>query len=122
MDIGSTHSGKTAIRTRSWMSQASLGIYCCSVIVNPLVGAGNAFLGGLSAGLFLTNGDVHEGSVSTRHQNRYSQPIPAVLYASVASSFAIEQFGLPRLDTNTGNWNDDQPLRRLNVLRARHAT
>ena len=51
---------------------------------------------------------------------KYSYLVPAVLYASVASSFAIEQFGLPRLDTTTGTWNDDEPMRRLRALQVRH--
>ncbi|KAF8592543.1 Ribokinase-like protein [Ramaria rubella] len=71
-----------------------------------VTGAGNTFLGGLSAGLLLADGDVYE----------------AALYASVASSFAIEQFGLPRLQPETGTWNGDEPMRRLRVLRERHAT
>jgi len=49
---------------------------------NPVVdvtGAGNAFLGGLAAGLELEGGDVKE----------------AMLYASVSAGWTIEQHGLP---------------------------
>jgi len=67
-----------------------------------VTGAGNAFLGGFSAGLHFTK-DVYE----------------ATFYASVAASFTIEQFGLPRLEPN-GKWNGNDPLRRLDELRRRH--
>ncbi|KAL5488120.1 hypothetical protein ACEPAI_6228 [Sanghuangporus weigelae] len=76
--------------------------------VVDVTGAGNSFLGGLSAGLLLTNGDVME----------------AVKYAAVSASFTIEQLGLPRL-TKTAEgmelWNNDNPSRRLDELRARHS-
>ncbi|KAF8524731.1 Ribokinase-like protein [Gautieria morchelliformis] len=69
--------------------------------VVDVTGAGNAFLGGLSAGLSLTDGNMEE----------------AVFYASVAASFVIEQFGLPRLDPTTGTWNCDEPMRRVRALK-----
>ncbi|KZW04333.1 Ribokinase-like protein [Exidia glandulosa HHB12029] len=70
--------------------------------VVDVTGAGNAFLGGLAAGLHLTDGDVFE----------------AALYGSVSAAFTIEQGGLPRLSGlqyRTGHgemWNDDMPHRR----------
>jgi len=70
-----------------------------------VTGAGNSFLGGLAAGLKLTGGNVVE----------------ATLYASVSSSFVIEQGGLPTV-TNGGTWNGDQPRRRLAELRNRFNT
>lgn len=60
-------------------------------------GAGNAFLGGLAAGLTLTNNNVHE----------------AMFYASVSASFVIQQFGLPSYDPKTNTWNGDSPRRRV---------
>ncbi|TDL29323.1 Ribokinase-like protein [Rickenella mellea] len=77
--------------------------------VVDVTGAGNSFLGGLAAGLSLTNGDV----------------FAAVFHAAVSASFTIEQLGLPRLTSRTDDhseaeeWNDDHPLRRLADLRAR---
>ncbi|KAJ3867866.1 Ribokinase-like protein [Lentinula novae-zelandiae] len=75
-----------------------------------VTGAGNSFLGGLSAGLQIANGDVYE----------------AVFYATVSASFVIEQSGLPAI-TSSGDraltqWNNDSPRRRLEALksRARH--
>ncbi|KAK7060309.1 hypothetical protein VNI00_001074 [Paramarasmius palmivorus] len=68
--------------------------------VVDVTGAGNSFLGGLAAGLELSNGDVYEAS----------------LYASVSASFTIEQGGLPVI-TGQDEWNSDSPSRRLNALR-----
>jgi len=79
--------------------------------VVDVTGAGNTFLGGLSAGLLLAKGDV----------------FAAVLYASVAASFTIEQLGLPRLTRNAGKgagqeeWNGDTPQRRLAALKLRES-
>ncbi|KAI5120918.1 hypothetical protein M0805_002898 [Coniferiporia weirii] len=74
-----------------------------------VTGAGNSFLGGLSAGLSLTQGDVFE----------------AVFYASVSASFTIEQLGLPKMTKNPTDgaeeWNGDDPYRRLKELQARHS-
>ncbi|EKM59724.1 uncharacterized protein PHACADRAFT_250406 [Phanerochaete carnosa HHB-10118-sp] len=78
--------------------------------VVSVTGAGNSFLGGLSAGLLLADGDVYK----------------AVLHASVSASFAIEQGGLPALTQKIGDdgsivelWNGDTPQWRLEGLRAR---
>ncbi|KAG6855060.1 hypothetical protein C0991_005989 [Blastosporella zonata] len=71
-----------------------------------VTGAGNSFLGGLAAGLLLTE-DV----------------VQATFYASVSASFIIEQEGLPLLFQNeVGDslWNDDVPQKRLKTLLARH--
>jgi len=70
--------------------------------VVDVTGAGNSFLGGLAAGLEFTGGNVLE----------------ATFYASVSSSFVIEQGGLPTI-TNSEMWNGDQPRRRLAELRSR---
>jgi len=72
--------------------------------VVDVTGAGNAFLGGLGAGLKFTQ-DIHE----------------AVLYASVSASIIIEQEGLPLIEPDGGSWkwNGDSPQRRLSDLRKR---
>lgn len=73
-----------------------------------VTGAGNSFLGGLSAGLAKSGGDVKE----------------AMLYASVSASFTIEQSGLPSVTLTASSprkelWNGDDPYRRLEDLRSR---
>jgi len=72
-----------------------------------VTGAGNSFLGGLSAGLELVNGDIYG----------------ATFYATVSASFVIEQSGLPVLtqdDDSSVQWNNDSPIRRLELLKSRH--
>ncbi|KLO20550.1 Ribokinase-like protein [Schizopora paradoxa] len=73
--------------------------------VVDVTGAGNAYLGGLSAGLYYTH-DVFE----------------AALYATVSASYTIEQRGLPKLTRfwKTEKWNGDSPRKRLKNLKARH--
>ncbi|KAJ3803113.1 Ribokinase-like protein [Lentinula aff. detonsa] len=74
--------------------------------IRDVTGAGNSFLGGLSAGLHLANGDVYE----------------AVFYATVSASFVIEQSGLPAFTAGANGsvqWNNDSPLRRLEALKSR---
>ncbi|KAJ3555146.1 hypothetical protein NM688_g2740 [Phlebia brevispora] len=75
--------------------------------VVDVTGAGNAFLGGLAAGLHFTRGDVYK----------------ATLYATVSSSFIIEQEGLPILSrreeangTIVELWNGETPQSRLELL------
>ncbi|CAE6526876.1 unnamed protein product [Rhizoctonia solani] len=74
-----------------------------------VTGAGNAFLGGLSAGLYLSNGDVRE----------------AMLYATVSAGYTIQQLGLPRVDYMGTEavelWNGDRPEERLALLKRRCA-
>ncbi|XAO27565.1 hypothetical protein I312_106421 [Cryptococcus bacillisporus CA1280] len=78
--------------------------------VKDVTGAGNSFLGGYVAGLSLTN-----------------DPYEALLYATVSSSFVVEQFGLPLLMdctdplTSEEIWNADTPSRRLKELKRRLA-
>jgi len=79
--------------------------------VVDVTGAGNSFLGGLAAGLVLTNGDIPE----------------AAFHATVSASYTIEQYGLPQLtgpssDVRNEKWNGDSPWGRLRELRARYAT
>lgn len=73
--------------------------------VVDVTGAGNGFLGGLSAGLLLTKGDVFE----------------ATLFATVSASYIIEQLGLPEHQgTLEGElWNGDNPMSRLTKLKER---
>jgi len=70
--------------------------------VVDVTGAGNAFLGGLAAGLALG-------------KNLYE----AVLYATVSASFTIEQYGLPPIGPDT-LWNGDSPQRRVEELQNRY--
>ncbi|KAI0254290.1 Ribokinase-like protein [Lactifluus subvellereus] len=77
--------------------------------VVDVIGAGNSFLGGLAAGLTLTNGDVFE----------------AAFHATVSASYTIEQLGLPRVsrasaDVRNEEWNGDSPWTRLQELKARY--
>ncbi|KAG8777206.1 hypothetical protein FRC15_011473 [Serendipita sp. 397] len=69
--------------------------------VIDVTGAGNAFLGGLAAGLSKHNDDV----------------LPAAVYGTVAASFVIEQHGLPSFVN--GHWNDDDPEKRVQEVQAR---
>lgn len=93
-------------------------------------GAGNSFLGGLSAGLLLAEGDVYRGTlVSFFPLTRLLNGLPeAVFYATVSASFVIEQLGLPRLNTESEGserherWNGDDSFQRLAKLQHRHAT
>ncbi|CAL1702315.1 unnamed protein product [Somion occarium] len=77
--------------------------------VVDVTGAGNAFLGGLSAGLYFTEGN----------------PYQAALYGAVSASFVIEQEGLPSLTSSTVGagvpelWNNELPATRLARLRER---
>ncbi|WVR03315.1 hypothetical protein IAU60_000306 [Kwoniella sp. DSM 27419] len=73
--------------------------------VIDVTGGGNAFLGGLCAGLLLTNGDMRLSSI----------------YASTAASFAIQQRGLPTLTTTARGelWNGDDPYERLRTVARR---
>lgn len=88
-----------------------------------VTGGGNAFLGGLSAGWKLTNGDLLEGAYhcQTRLTITDFRHI-AAYYATVSASYAIEQDGLPHLASNPDGeeiWNGDQPLERLGKLKGR---
>lgn len=69
--------------------------------VVDVTGAGNAFLGGLAAGLSICNDDIRQ----------------AVKYAAVSASLTIEQHGLPAL--KDGLWNGDRPEDRLHTLELR---
>jgi len=76
--------------------------------VVDVTGAGNSFLGGLAAGLALTNGDVVE----------------AARYGTISASYTVEQLGLPQItrassDVKSEEWNGDSPWGRLQELKAR---
>ncbi|TFY72501.1 hypothetical protein EVG20_g506 [Dentipellis fragilis] len=79
--------------------------------VVDVTGAGNGFLGGLAAGLALTEGDV----------------FAAAFYGTVSASFIIEQQGLPHISQSLNatepveHWNNDYPTHRLQELKRRHA-
>jgi sugar/nucleoside kinase (ribokinase family) len=94
-----------------------------SLRVIDVTGAGNAFLGGLVAGLSLTNGDVLSGKCRNHAHLRVCNVDipPASLYATVSASYTIEQKGLPRLTRadSTELWNNDRPSERLQLLKSR---
>ncbi|KAK0453374.1 Ribokinase-like protein [Armillaria borealis] len=78
--------------------------------VVDVTGAGNSFLGGLGAGLYLAQGDVYQ----------------ATLYATISAAFVIEQEGLPQMSELVDDegstvtlWNGDSPERRLRLLQDR---
>jgi len=76
--------------------------------VVDVTGAGNSFLGGLAAGLVLTNGDVVE----------------AARYGTISASYTVEQLGLPQItrassDVRSEEWNGDSPWGRLQELKGR---
>jgi len=117
LDYGVGDNGEGSVIIRS----GALGAYIVSRIVKgrwveafwgpndhdhvvDVTGAGNAFLGGLGAGLKFTQ-DICE----------------AALYATVSASFVIEQEGLPLIEPDGGSWkwNYDSPQRRLSDLRHR---
>ena len=68
-----------------------------------VTGAGNAFLGGFIAALALHGENIEQ----------------ACMYGSVASSYTLEQYGLPTLGQD-GKWNGrDTPLQRVEEMRRR---
>ncbi|KAI8342621.1 Ribokinase-like protein [Chlamydoabsidia padenii] len=74
--------------------------------VVDVVGAGNAFCGGFMVGWHRTQG---------------KDPVKAAMYGSVASSFVVEQVGVPRLSLTAPDkqeqWNDGpSPIDRLEQL------
>ncbi|KAI0316716.1 Ribokinase-like protein [Amylostereum chailletii] len=122
LGVGPAGSGSVIIRSGAMgayvASRARAGVWVDAfwgdkdaARVVDVTGAGNAFLGGLVAGLVETEGDVSQ----------------AVLYGTVSASYTIEQKGLPRLtraapaadDAADEEWNGDSPRARLEALRAR---
>lgn len=93
-------------------------------VANP--GAGNAFLGGLSAGILLSGGDIEQGglvALGGRERVELITELTGMFYGSVSASFTVEQPGLPRIG-NEGckeTWNGDQAHARLDALLQRHA-
>ena len=93
-------------------------------------GAGNSFLGGLAAGLVLTNGDVSEGKpaayIGKKRLDAQTNTflLSASLYATISASYTIEQNGLPKItrassDVRSEEWNGDSPWGRLQEFKAR---
>ncbi|CAE6424154.1 putative protein C16C9,01c [Rhizoctonia solani AG-1 IB] len=105
--VGKDGSGTEGGIVRGWWIPAYWGPEDIGVV--DVTGAGNAFLGGLSAGLYLTDGDVRE----------------AVLYATISAGYIIEQLGLPRVEYRGSGavelWNGDRPRDRLGLFRYRHS-
>lgn len=92
-------------------------------------GAGNSFLGGLGAGLVLSEGNVRQGTraiLDSEELTGLMESHVATLYATVSASFTIEQAGLPHLTQildETGKlverWNGGSPRQRLQELQNR---
>ncbi|KAI0303136.1 Ribokinase-like protein [Russula brevipes] len=104
LDFGVGPSGTGWVIIRS----GSMGAYIASR--SGRARAGNSFLGGLAAGLALTNGDV----------------FAAAFHATVSASYTVEQYGLPQItrsssDVRAEEWNGDSPWGRLQELTARCA-
>ena len=71
--------------------------------VVDVTGCGNAFIGGMIAGLSLTDGDL----------------VKSCVYGSVSASYTLEQYGLPLIGKD-GKWNGlDRPTDRLEELSTR---
>ena len=118
-------SGALMMHTKSSMSLVSKSwIFGFTSAYAPFLGAGNAFLGGLSAGLLLAKGDVFRGMwvFFVYICALLNIVLPAAVYATVSASFIIEQEGLPTLmrkDDGLELWNDDLPRCRLEQLESR---
>lgn len=84
--------------------------------VVDVTGGGNAFLGGLCAGLLASDGNYRTGWCGCR-----ISLIAANIYASAAASFAIEQRGLPRLEStsNGETWNGCEAWSRIQEMARR---
>ena len=76
------------------------------IVVDP-TGGGNAFLGGFCAAL--------SSNSTVKNFTSYEA---ASFYGNVAASYAIEQFGLPRMNVSQGQemWNSSSPLFRVAEL------
>lgn len=91
-----------------------------------LLGAGNSFLGGLGAGLYLAQGDVYQGPCIIYNLCLPMTLVPATLYATISAAFVIEQEGLPQMSEVVNDegstvtmWNGDSPEQRLRLLQDR---
>ncbi len=75
-----------------------------SKVIDP-TGGGNSFIGGFSAGLVLSNGDLET----------------AAIYGNVAAGLAIEQIGTPKLEYRDGEeiWNGISGDQRIHNYRER---
>ena len=82
-------------------------------VVDP-TGGGNAWLGGLMAGLLLSDDDMRIGESSGRVPDTDTV---GSIYGSVAASFTIQQRGLPVFDGTL--WNGDDPQKRLQDMQQR---
>lgn len=97
-------------QVKGWWVPAYWTVNDVGAVVD-VTGAGNSFLGGLSAGLLLADGNVQE----------------AAIYATVSAGYVVQQTGLPiieyRRDDGTGEtvefWNGDLPRDRLARLQHR---
>ena len=108
--------------TGTWIPAYFSGADSARVV--DVTGAGNAFLGGLAAGLSLTNDDVVSGQckIICISLSMQCEPLSsASLYATLSAAYTIEQKGLPKLtqDDSIELWNNDRPTDRLQELKSR---
>jgi len=90
--------------------------------VVDVTGGGNGFLGGLCAGLLLSENDFRTGQyLPVCDLGDADMGEPASILASTAASFSIQQRGPPRLTHTSGGerWNGDDPWTRLREMARR---
>lgn len=102
-------------------------------VVDP-TGAGNSYLGALAQGMVSAGRDpakiidsVFAGSENwgkvTRDWGKQSHYLPALIFATVAASFVVEQIGVPRLTTTLDGakelWNETEFTERVRLYTER---
>ncbi|KAF9883719.1 hypothetical protein FE257_003011 [Aspergillus nanangensis] len=108
------------------------GITESSAVVDP-TGAGNSFLGALTQGMVSAGrtpakviGSVLAGSTGWQEAMKVASPhnsiLVALVFATVAASFVVEQIGVPRLTTSTDgreSWNGTEFTERVRLYTQR---
>ncbi|ETN43381.1 uncharacterized protein HMPREF1541_02540 [Cyphellophora europaea CBS 101466] len=96
-----------------------------SRVLDP-TGGGNTFLGGLAMGLSgMVNPDFKDmstglGLVAETCPSQTTSMLTAVVHATVAASYAIEQVGVPRLDpSDRESWNGQSYIERFHAYLGR---
>lgn len=102
-------------------------------VVDP-TGAGNSYLGALAQGMVSAGRDpaniidsVLAGSEnwrkSTQDWGKQNHYLPALIFATVAASFVVEQIGVPRLSATSDNakelWNETEFTERVRLYTER---
>ncbi|RAK98662.1 pfkB family carbohydrate kinase [Aspergillus ibericus CBS 121593] len=103
-----------------------------SAVVDP-TGAGNSFLGALTQGMtsagrepanlvesVLADSTAWQQAVKT--DARYNHVLTALIFATVAASFVVEQIGVPRMSTDSDGrelWNETEFTERVRLYTQR---